>query len=82
MWHALWVFLKLSPENIVSAKSAASEAGGHLIAPVPGRKPSSSLENQLLMTIMRLRLGRQEEDLPYQLGVGTSSVSRIPSGGR
>ena len=77
MRFALWSFIKPSRENIISAKSAASEARGRVNTAGAGRKSVLSLEDELLMTLMRLRLARQEQDLAYQFGVSCSSVSRI-----
>ena len=77
MWFALWSFIKPSRENIISAKSAASEARGRVNTAGAGRKSVLSLEDELLMTLMRLRLARQEQDLAYQFGVSCSSVSGI-----
>ena len=65
MWHALWTYLKPSRENVLSAKSAAAEAAGRTNAPGAGRKPILDLEDQLLVTMMRLRLtARTGSDLP------------------
>ena len=75
-WDALWEFLDPSPENVLSAKSAATEEEGRLNCPGAGRKPQLSQDDQLLMTMMRLRLGRNEQDLAYQFGVSVSCVSR------
>ena len=61
----------------MSAKSAAAEAAGRTNAPGARRKPILDLEDQLLVMMMRLRLGRQEKDLAYQFGVSMSCVSRI-----
>ena len=44
--------------------------------PGAGRKPKLSLEDQLLMTMMRLRLARLEQDIAYQFGVSVSCISR------
>ena len=76
IWNALWSFLKASPKNVLSAKSAATEVEGRVRFPGAGRKPVLSMEDQLFMTLMRLRLGRSEQDLAYQFGVSLSSVSR------
>ena len=42
-----------------------------------GRKDELSLEDQLLLTFMRFRLGRLEQDLSYQFGVSVATISRI-----
>ena len=61
----------------MSARSAAIEKDGRLNCPGAGRKPSLLLEDDLLITLMRLRLGRLERDLAYQFGVSESCISRI-----
>ena len=63
------------PENVLSAKSAAAEEEGRLNCPGARRKPQLSQDDQLLI-MMRLRLGRNEQDLAYQFGVSVSCVSR------
>ena len=75
-WSALWTFLKPFPENIISGKSAATEAEGRTNAPGAGSKATLSLEDHLFMTTMHIRLGRAEQDLAYQFGVSASCVSR------
>ena len=77
MWHALWTYSKPSRENVLSAKAAAAGAAGRTNAPGAGRKPILDLEDQLMVTMMRLRLGRQEQDLAYQFDVSISCVYRI-----
>ena len=37
------------------------------------------MEDELLMTLMRIRLAREEQDLAYHFGVSQSTVSRITS---
>ena len=68
--------MKPFPENIISGKSAATEAEGRTNAPGAGSKATLSLEDQLLMTVMQLRLGQAEQDLAYHFGVWASGVSR------
>ena len=77
MWSALWQFLKPSPTDVISRRSAEKEAEGRLNCPGAGRKPSLTMEDELLLTLMRLRLGRLEKDLAYQFGVTESCISRI-----
>ena len=36
-----------------------------------------SLQDQLLLTLVRLRLALREEDLAYRFGVSVSTVSRL-----
>ena len=79
MWSALWDFLKPTRENLLSASSAAAEASGRVNAPGAGRPPTLSMEDELLMTLMRIRLAREEQDLAYHFGVSQSTVSRITS---
>ena len=76
MWKALWGFPKASPTNVVSGASAATEAKGRVNFAGAGRKATLSLEDQLLLTLMRLRLGGHEQDLAYQFGVSVSTISR------
>ena len=45
----------------------------------PGPKRTQSLEDELLMTLMKLRLNLREEDLAFRFGVGQSTVSRVLS---
>ena len=68
--------MRPTAEGVVSAKSAAKKAEGRLNCPGAGAKPSLDLEDQMLLTLMRLRLGRLEKDLAYQFGVSESTVSR------
>ena len=69
MWSTLWDFLKPTRENLLSASSAAAEAGGRVNAPGAGRPPTLSMEDELLMTLMRIRLATEEQDLAYHFGV-------------
>ena len=46
-WDALWTILKPSPENVLSAKSAATEADGRLHCHGQGWKPTLDLEDEL-----------------------------------
>ena len=75
MWTALWTFLNPSPETILSVRSAVKEEEGRSRYPGAGRKPTLSLEDELLLTLMRLCLGRMEKDLAYQFGVSESCIS-------
>ena len=50
---------------------------GHAIARGSGRKSKLSLQDQLLLTLMRLRLGRMEKELAYHFGIDEATVSRI-----
>lgn len=77
VWDLLWNFLKPSRETVVSGKSAATEAEGRVNCPGAGRKPTLDLEDELLVTLMRLRLGWLEKALGYMFGITESAVSRI-----
>ena len=76
-WDSLWTILKPSPENILSSKSVVTESSGRKNRFGAGRKSSLPLEDQLLVTLMRLRLGRLERCLASQFGVHESTISRI-----
>ena len=54
----------------------AEEAKGRTNAPGAGRKPILGLGDPLLMTMMRLCLGRLQQELAYRFGFSTSCVSR------
>ena len=45
--------------------------------PGAGRKHWLSLEDEMLMTLVRLRLGRLEQDRAYEFDVSMSTVCRI-----
>ena len=76
-WDVLWSDLQPSAENILSKRSAEKEAQGRLNCPGQGRPSVLTLEDELLMTLMRLRLGRMEQELAYVFGVDKSTVCRI-----
>ena len=76
-WDALWKDLQPSRETVLSQKVAATEAAGRLSSPGQGRKCALTLEDELLLTLMRLRLGRLERSLAYEFGIDKSTVSRI-----
>ena len=65
MWTAVWTFLNPSPETIFSVRSAVKEEEGRSRYAGAGCKPTLSLEDELLLTLMRLRLGRMKKDLAY-----------------
>ena len=50
---------------------------GRKVAPGRGRKSALSLEDQLLVTLMRLRLGRLEQELAYMFNVDAGTISRV-----
>ena len=78
-WNALWTILKPTSENILSAKSVTTETTDRQNRPSAGRKLSLSLENQLLLTLMRLRLGSFDKALASQFGVHASNISKYLS---
>ena len=45
----------------------------------PGPKRSQSLEDELLLTLMKLRLNLREEDLAFRFGICQSTVSQVLS---
>ena len=61
----------------MSEKSAKSEEVGLLISRGSGRRAGLCLEDELSMTLMRLRLSGLEQDLAYEFGVHKGTVSRI-----
>ena len=77
IWDLLWKFLKATRETVLSVKCAAKEAEGSLNCPRAGHKPSLTLEDELLLTLMRLRMGWLEQALGYVFAISESSVSRI-----
>lgn len=76
-WDILWVLLDVSHANVLSVKASASESQGRKIAKGSGRKSVLSLEDQLLLTLMRFRLGRLQEELAYSFGVSDGTVSNV-----
>lgn len=76
-WDLLWNFLKVSDENILSQSASRTSLKGRRIAKGSGRKSTLSLEDQLLITLMRLRLGRLENELAYLFGCDEATISRI-----
>ena len=76
-WDVLWDFLKPSDNNGLSAHTSAAMDKGRKVAPGRGRKSALSLEDQLLVTLMRLRLGRLEQELAYMFNVDAGTISRV-----
>lgn len=76
-WIDLWFLLKPTEENVLSARCAAAESEGRHNSVGAGRKCALSLEDQLLLTLMKLRLGRTEQELAYIFGVSTATISRL-----
>ena len=66
-----------STENFRLSKSAAKDEGRQKqTAAGACVKCALSLEDQLLMTLMRLRFGQIEQELAYTFGINVSTVSR------
>ena len=63
--------------NVLSAHTSAAMDKGRKVAPCRGRKSALSLEDQLLVTLMRLRLGRLEQELAYMFNVDAGTISRV-----
>lgn len=76
IWDSVWAVLKPS-DGMQSQKSAAKELEGRQLAPGGGRKPELSLEDEMMMTLVRLRLGRLEGELAYMFRLDIGTVSRI-----
>ena len=73
-FDCLYEFLEPTEENIISplqATDANARARGG------GRPSALSLQDQLTMVLVRLRLGLLERDLAYQFSVSESTVSRV-----
>ena len=64
-------------EMLLSQHASQADASGRNVAHGRGRKSQLSLEDQLLLTLMRLRLGRLEEELAYLFQVDCATVSRM-----
>ena len=77
-WEALWKVLDIqSKADVMSARSAAKEEKGRKNARGAGRDGTVTLEDQLLMTLMRVRLGWQQQELAYIFEVSEVTVSLI-----
>ena len=77
-WDCLWQFLDVtSSKDKLSAKSAATEEKGRKKAKGSGREFALSFEDQLLLTRMRLWLGRLLQELAYTFGIYASTDSRV-----
>ena len=77
-WDNLWEFLDVrSQKDILSSKSAASEVTGRKIDGGSGPGFVLTLEDQLFLTMMRLRLGRLLKELAYSFGISEPTASRI-----
>ena len=72
----MWRFNKPSKENIRSSKSAAEDEEGWQRKTGAGVKCALSLEDHLLMMLIRLHLGQIEQELAYTFGINVSTVSR------
>ena len=73
-WKAWWDYLKSTAANVVSKSSSKPEEVGRKVS--SSHNALLSLEDQLLLTLMRLRLGRMKQELADQFGISRSAVSR------
>ena len=76
VFQAFYQFLLPAAENLNYYRSESAEVvkdkkDGR------GRRMKMSLQDQLLLTLVRLRLALREEDLAYRFGVSVSTVSRL-----
>lgn len=76
MWTSLWNLLDCR-NNMQSKQSAATDTKGRQRSRAVGLESSLSFENQLVLTLLRLRLGYLEQDLAYHFCISIASVSRI-----
>lgn len=72
----LWQFLGLPTENTLQTWLSQSRTDSNVVRQGDKRK-SLSLENQLFLTLVRLRSGLLVQDLSYRFGVSVSQVSKI-----
>ena len=63
---SLWSSVKSSPDNVLSAKAAATIADGKVNCPRTGRMHILTMEDQLLTTLMGICWMQTERDLAYQ----------------
>ena len=73
-WKALWGYLKPTAVNVVSEIPSNTEEVCRKIASGYGRKPLFSLEDHVLLTLMRLQLRQMEHELAYEFGTRRSTV--------
>ena len=76
MWTSLWNLLDCRG-NIQSKQSAATDTSGRQRSYPVDLEKSLSLEDQLVMTLVRLRLGYLEQDLAFHFNVSVATVSRV-----
>ena len=77
-WEAVWGTLDVqSKADLLSPGSAMTEEKGRRNAPGAGVDSPLSLEDQFLLTLMRLRLGWLQLELAYVFGVSEATVSRV-----
>ena len=77
-----WLFTEVSPhaQNMHYYKGSMDDKPYQVKnTSKPGRKRSQPLEDELLMTLMKLRLNLREEDLAFRFGVCQSTVSQVLS---
>ena len=77
LFHTETNFGVSTDNNVLSAHTSAAMDKGWKVAPGRGRKSALSLEDQLLVTLMRLRLGRLEQELAYMFNVYAGTISRV-----
>ena len=78
VWDCVWKFLRATDWNVMSEKNFEKMHGeGHALAGGSGQKSKLSLQDQLLLTLMRLCLGRMGKELSYHFGIDEATVSRI-----
>ncbi|XP_038068286.1 uncharacterized protein LOC119737769 [Patiria miniata] len=79
-----WLFEEIKPHTknmhyYKGKRSAEDKAYQLKNSDKPGRKRSQALEDELLMTLMKLRLNLREDDLAFRFGVSQSTVSQVIS---
>ena len=75
-WEVLWQVLAIeSKEDILTPKCAANEERGRKNARGAGRPAVVPLEDQLMMTLMKVRLGWLQQELAYIIAVSKACVS-------
>ena len=79
-----WIFEEVKPHasNMHYFKGKASKSDKKYQKKnqeKPGRKRSQALDDEFLMTLMKLRLNLREDDLAFRFGVSQSTVSQVIS---
>ena len=77
-----WLYSEVEPHaqnlHYFKGKSSLNDKS-YQINNKPGPKRTQTLEDELLMTLMKLRLNLREEDLAFRFGVSQSTVSQVIS---